>query len=177
MLLTESEIEQATLNWFKELGYVILYGPDIAPGELLAERASYSDVILQDRLLSALKRINPNIPNEAIDDAYRRLIRAIHESPLLYENNYRFHKMFTDGVDVEYKDDTGRIIGDKVWLADFNNPDNNDWLVVNQFTVVEGQCNRRPDIVIFLNGLPVGVIELKNPADENATIKDAFNQF
>jgi type I restriction enzyme R subunit len=177
MLLTESEIEQATLNWFKELGYSILYGPDIAPGELLAERASYSDVILEGRLRSALAGINPSIPSEALEDAYRKLTKTIHESPLLYENNYRFHKMFTDGIDVEYKDDTGRVIGDKVWLADLDNPDKNDWLVVNQFTVVEGQNNRRPDIVFFLNGLPLGVIELKNPADENATIKDAFNQF
>ncbi|MEW6715719.1 MAG: type I restriction endonuclease [Nitrospirota bacterium] len=177
MSITESIIEQATLDWFKELGYSILYGPGIAPGELLAERASYGDVILEGRLRSALANINPSIPSDAIDDAYRKLTRAIHESPLLFENNHRFHKMFTDGVDVEYKDDTGRVIGDKVWLADLDNPDNNDWLVVNQFTVVEGQYNRRPDIVIFLNGLPLGVIELKNPADENATIKDAFNQF
>jgi len=175
--ITESEIEQATLDWFKELGYAILYGPNIAPEELFAERKNYSEVILEGRVRSALTRINPNIPDEAIDDAYRKITKTTHESPLLYENNHRFHKIFTDGVDVEYKDDTGRIIGDKVWLADFNNPDNNDWLVVNQFTVVEGQCNRRPDIVIFLNGLPVGVIELKNPADENATIKNAFNYF
>lgn len=177
MNITESEIEQATLDWFKELGYSILYGPGIAPGELLAERASYGDVIFEGRVRSALARINPNIPDEAIEDTYRKLTKTIHESPLLYENNYQFHKMVTDGVDVEYKDETGRIIGDKVWLADFSNPDNNDLLVVNQFTVTEGQCNRRPDIVIFLNGLPLGVIELKNPADENATIKDAFNQF
>jgi type I restriction enzyme R subunit len=175
--ITESEIEQATLNWFKELGYSILYGPDIAPGELLAERASYGDVILEGRLRSALASINPSIPSEAIDDAYRKLIRAIHESALLYENNYRFHQMLTDGVDVEYKNPEGRIVGDKVWLVDFNDIDNNDWLVINQFTVVEGQNNRRPDIVFFLNGLPVGSIELKNPADENVTIKDAFNQF
>ncbi|MEW6416590.1 MAG: type I restriction endonuclease [Nitrospirota bacterium] len=176
-MIAESIIEQATLDWFRELEYSILYGPNIAPGELLAERASYSDVILEGRLRSAFANINPSIPSEAIDDAYRKLTKAIHESPLLHENNHRFHKMVTDGVDVEYNDDTGRIVGDKVWLADFNNPDNNDWLVVNQFTVVEGQCNRRPDIVFFLNGLPLGVIELKNPADENATIKDAFNQF
>lgn len=175
--ITESIIEQATLDWFKELGYSIIYGPDIAPGELLAERASYSDVILDGRLRSALVGINPSIPPEAIDDAYRKLTRAIHESPLFYENNHRFHKMLADGVDVEYKNSEGRIIGDKVWLADFNNPDNNDWLVVNQFTVVEGQNNRRPDVVIFVNGLPLGIIELKNPADENATCKDAFNQF
>ena len=175
--ITESILEQATLDWFKELGYSILNGPNIAPGELFSERASYSDVILKGRLRSALAGINPSIPSEAIDNAYRKLTRAIHESPLLYENNYRFHKMLTDGVDVEYQDSTGRIVGDKVWLVDFNNPENNDWLAVNQFTVVEGNSNRRPDVIIFVNGLPLGVVELKNPADENATCKDAFNQF
>jgi type I restriction enzyme R subunit len=134
-IITESIIEQATLDWFEELDYSVLNGPDIAPGELFAERTSYSDVILEGRVRSVLSRINPTIPNEAIEDAYRKLIKTTHESPLLYENNYRFHKMLTDGVDVEYKDDTGRIVGDKVWLADFNNPANNDWLAVNQFTV------------------------------------------
>ena len=122
-------------------------------------------------------RINTTLPPEAIEDAYRKLTRAIHESSLLAANNHRFHKMLTDGVDVEYKDSEGRIVGDKVWLVDFNNPDNNDWLAVNQFTVIEDQNNRRPDVVVFVNGLPLGVIELKNPSDENTTIKDAFNQF
>ncbi len=177
MLFTESIIEQATLDWFKGLGYSILNGPDIAPGELFAERTSYSDVLLENRVRSALANINSAIPQEAIEDAYRKLTRTIHESPLLAANNHQFHKMLTDGVDVEYKDETGRIVGDKVWLIDFDNPDNNDYLAVNQFTVVEGQSNRRPDIVVFVNGIPLGVIELKNPSDENATIKDAFNQF
>ena len=176
MNITESVIEQATLDWFKGLGYSILNGPDIAPGELLSERKSYSDVILESRLRSALTKINSSIPPEAIEDAFRKLTRAVHESPLLSANNHRFHRMLTDGVDVEYKNSEGRIVGDKVWLINFEMPDNNDWLAVNRFTVAEGQSNRRPDIVIFLNGLPLGVIELKNPADENATIKDAFNQ-
>jgi type I restriction enzyme R subunit len=175
--ITESIIEQATLDWFKGLGYSILNDPDIAPGELFAERTSYSDVLLEKRVRSALANINPSIPQEAIEDAYRKLTRTIHESPLLAANNHRFHKMLTDGVDVEYKDETGRIVGDKVWLIDFDNPDNNDYLAVNQFTVVEGQSNRRPDIVVFVNGIPSGAIELKNPSDENATTKDAFNQF
>jgi type I restriction enzyme R subunit len=176
--ITESIIEQAALDWFKELGYSILNGPNIAPGELFSERASYSDVILKGRARTVLLgNINPSIPQEAIEDAYRKLTRAIHESPLLAANNHRFHKMVTEGVDVEYKDATGRIVGDKVWLVDFNNPENNDWLVVNQFTVVEGNSNRRPDVVVFVNGLPLGVVELKNPGDENATTKDAFNQF
>ncbi len=177
MNITESVIEQATLDWFKGLGYSILNGPEIAPGELFAERASYSDVLLENRVRSALANINPSIPQEAIEDAYRKLTRTIHESPLLAANNHQFHKMLTDGIDVEYKNSEGRIIGDIVWLIDFNNHENNDWLAVNQFTVEEGQNRRRPDIVVFVNGIPLGVIELKNPADENATVKDAFNQF
>src|SRR3989338_4394131 len=160
-IITESVIEQATLDWFKGLGYSILNGPDIAPGELLSERKSYSDVILESRLRSALTKINSSIPPEAIEDAFRKLTRAVHESPLLSANNHRFHRMLTDCVDVEYKNSEGRIVGDKVWLIDFEMPDNNDWLTVNQFTVIEGQSNRRPDIVVFLNGLPLGVIELK----------------
>jgi type I restriction enzyme R subunit len=181
--ITESEIEQATLDWFKVLGYSILFGPDIAPvgaydnTPLLAERTSYSDVLLENRVRSALSNINTSIPQEAIEDAYRKIVGAYCNTPLLDENNRLFHKMLTDGVDVEYKNSEGRIVGNKVWLVDFNNPENNDWLVVNQFTVIEGQNNRRPDIVIFVNGIPLGVIELKNPSDENATIKDAFNQF
>lgn len=177
MNITESIIEQATLDWFKGLGYSVLNGPAIGPGELFSERTSYSDVILEGRIRSTLTNINPKVPLEAIEDAYRKLTRTIHESPLLAANNHRFHKILTDGVDVEYKNSEGRIVGDKVWLIDFDNPDNNDWLAVNQFTVVEGQNNRRPDVVVFINGLPLGVIELKNPSDENATIKDAFNQF
>lgn len=174
--IAESVVEEATLAWFEGLGYSVLNGPDIAPGEFFAERTSYSDVLLENRVSSALTAINPSIPQETIEDAYRKLTRAIHESPLLYENNHRFHKMLTEGVDVEYRNAEGRIVGDKVWLVDFNNPDNNDWLVVNQFTVVKGQNNRRPDVVVFLNGLPLGVVELKNPADEEVTIKNAFNQ-
>ena len=174
--ITESVVEEAALTWLEELGYAVLSGPDIAPGELFSERGSYGDVILEGRLRSALTGINRGIPAGAIEDAYRKLNRTIHESPLLYANNHSFHRMLVDGVDVEYRTSDGRIAGDKVWLIDFNNADNNDWLIVNQFTVIEGQSNRRPDVIVFLNGLPVGVIELKNPGDEQATIKNAFQQ-
>lgn len=177
MNITESTIEQATLDWFKELDYSILYGPDIAPGELFSERANYGDVILSERLRNALTTINPEIPPEAIEDAHRKLTRVIHEAPNLYVNNHYFHRILTEGLDIEYRNSEGRIVGDKVWLIDFENIDNNDWLVVNQFTVIEGQNNRRPDVVVFINGLPLGLIELKNPGDEEATVKTAFNQF
>ena len=109
MNITKSIIEQATLDWFRGLGYSILNGPDIAPGELLSERKSYSDAILSERLRNALTTINPKIPPESIEDAFRKLTRAVHESPLLSANNHRFHKMLTDGIDVEYKNSEGRI--------------------------------------------------------------------
>lgn len=171
---TESVVEEASLSWFKELGYTILHGANIAPGEPNAERTNYSDVILSERLQSALARINPHIPYDALDEAFRKVIRT--NSPNLLENNRRFHKWVTDGVDVEYHANDGRIVNDKALLIDFIHLKNNDWVAVNQFTIIENKNNRRPDIIIFLNGLPIAVIELKNPGDENATIKGAFNQ-
>lgn len=171
---TESEVEQVALTWFQSLGYAILSGPDIAPGELMAERNEYREVVLERRLRMALTRLNPAIPSEALDEAYRRIIRA--EFPVLVLNNHSFHRMLIDGVPVEYRGQGGRIIPDYARLIDFENPDNNDWLVVNQFTVEENKITRRPDIVVFINGLPLAVIELKNPADEKATICTAFNQ-
>jgi type I restriction enzyme, R subunit len=170
---TESTVEDAALELFSGLGYAILHGPDIAPGELLAERASYSDVLLIKRLKEALTRINPKIPAEAIEDAVRKLLSIA--GPSLEESNRRFHRFLTDGVPVEYRE-KDRVVHDQVQLFDFKNPANNEWLAVNQFTVIEDRNNRRPDVVIFVNGLPLGVIELKNLADENATIRDAYNQ-
>ena len=172
---TESIVEEAALSWFEELGYTVVYGAHIAPGEPSAERSNYSEVILANRFRAALARINPRIPTSALEEASRKITRA--SSPSLLENNRQFHKWITDGVDVQYQAPDGRIVNDLTWLIDFAHPENNDWLVVNQFTVIENKNNRRPDIVIFLNGIPIGVIELKNPGDENATIKGAFNQF
>ena len=174
-VITESVVEEAAIDWLKGLGYQYLPGPDIACDGTKPERASYADVALSDRLRAALGSLNPDIPAEALEDAFKKLTRS--ESPSLILNNRQFHKMLADGMDVEYRTREGRIVGDKVWLVDFADPERNDWLVVNQFTVVEGQRTRRPDIVVFVNGLPLAVIELKNPADENATIKGAFNQF
>jgi type I restriction enzyme R subunit len=170
---TESTIEESALEWLKDMGYAIVFGNEIAPGEPAAERENYSEVILSGRLKYALKRINPGIPAEALEDAYRKVMRP--SSPALVGNNRSFHKMLADGIEVEYRHE-GRIKGDKVWLIDFDNLDNNDWLAVNQFTVVENHINRRPDVVIFINGLPLSVIELKNAADTKATIWSAFNQ-
>jgi len=172
---TESIVEEAALSWFEELGYSVLYGTNIAPGEPDAERSNYGDVVLASRLRAALARVNPRIPPSALEEASRKVARA--NSPSLLENNRQFHRWITDGIDVQYPASDGRIMHDIAWLIDFAHPENNDWLIVNQFTVIENKNNRRPDIVIFLNGLPIGVIELKNPGDENATIKGAFNQF
>ena len=177
---TESAIEQAGLGWFKELGYGIVFGGDIEPEKQAAERTDFGEVILAGRLISALERINPSIPADALEEAFRKVTRP--SSPSLIGNNRAFHKMLSDGIAVEYRTADGRIKGDTVWLVDFENPDNNDWLAVDQFTVIEragprpASTIRRPDVVIFINGLPLAVIELKNAADENATIWSAFHQ-
>lgn len=173
-IITESEVEQVALNILSELKYKIIYGPDIAPNGPKPERQGYGDVILLSRLRETINRFNPSIPNEAKEEAIKQILRT--ESPDLVINNHRFHKMLANGVDVEYRKD-GRITGDKVWLFDFDKVDENEFLAVNQFTIIENNINRRPDIVLFINGLPIVVVELKNPADENATTFSAFKQF
>ena len=173
---TESVVEEAALEWLEALGYAILHGPEIAAGEPAAERddSGYRDVILERRLRQALERLNPTLPPEAIEDAYRRLTLA--DEPSLVTRNHALHQSLVEGVTVEYTRPDGSIGGALVQVIDFDDPENNDWLAVNQFTVVEGQNTRRPDVLIFVNGLPLVLIELKNPADENATIWNAFNQ-
>jgi type I restriction enzyme R subunit len=170
----ESELEEAALEWLADAGYAVAHGAEIAPGEAKAERDDYHEVLLGRRLRGALERLNPDLPSDLLEEAFRRLTRT--ESPSLVQNNRAFHRMLTDGVTVEQRRDDGTIAGVQVRIVDFDDPDNNDWLAVNQFTVVEGQHERRADVVIFLNGLPLAVIELKNPADEQATIWSAFNQ-
>ena len=171
--LTESDLEQIVLGWFGELGYAHLYGPHIAPEEPLTERFDYSDPLLPNRLKAALSRLNPSFSPETLEDAFRKLTRI--DSPSLIQRNQKFQKFLIEGIPVEYRTE-GRIKSDSAKIVDFENPENNDWLVVNQFTVVENHHNRRPDIVVFLNGLPVGVIELKDPTNEKADIWSAFNQ-
>ncbi|QDV33712.1 type I restriction endonuclease subunit R [Tautonia plasticadhaerens] len=172
--ISETVVEDAALSWFAGLGYMVLQGTALRTGEPGGERATYADVVLEGRLRSALAKLNPGIPAPTIDEAARKVLRT--ETPSLVENNRRFHRMLTEGVDVEYRRPDGSIAGDKVWLVDFDHPDRNDWLAVNQFTVVENRRNRRADVVILVNGLPLAVVELKNPGDENATVRGAFNQ-
>jgi len=174
MPLNESHIEEAALEWLGELGYALGHGPDMAPGEPDAERDSFSDVILKGRLREAIHRLNPTIPEESREEAFRKVL--LHETTSLIGNNRAFHHLLRDGVPVEYKRPDGSIAGDRVRLVDFADVQVNDWLAVNQFTIIEGQHNRRPDIILFLNGLPLAVIELKNAADEDATIWSAFSQ-
>jgi type I restriction enzyme, R subunit len=170
---TESVVEDAALAWLEGLGYAVKHGPEIAPGELFAERENYGQVLLAERLREALVRLNPAMPAEAIDDAFRKITRL--EGATVDARNRAFHRLLVDGVTVEYRTD-GVIRGAQARLLNFNDLDNNEWLAVNQFTVVENKHNRRPDVVIFVNGLPLGVIELKNAANEDATIWNAFQQ-
>jgi type I restriction enzyme R subunit len=172
--LTESVVEEAALEWFGDLGYTIAHGAHLAPGEPAAERDSFVEVVLVERLRDAIARLNVSIPEEAREEALRKVLRV--GTPSLTQTNRAFHKMLRDGVPVEYPRPDGTIAGDDVWLVDFGDVGENDWLVVNQFTVIEGHHNRRPDIVVFLNGLPLSVIELKNAADEDASIWSAYAQ-
>lgn len=173
-VVTESEVEDAALTWLESLGFAVKYGPEIAPGELFSERKDYDQVVLGQRLRDALDKMNPDLPPEALDDAFRRIIRP--EGPTLEARNRAFHRQIVDGVTVEYRRDDGAIAGAQARVLDFEEPENNDWLAVNQFTVSENKRTRRPDVVLFVNGLPLGVVELKNPADEKATIWTAFHQ-
>jgi len=171
---TESIVEDAALAWLEGLGYTVQFGPTLAPGEPAAERDDYTQVVLPRRLRDALARLNPHVPAAALDEAYRKLTRP--DRPTLTANNHAAHRMIVEGVPVEYFRPDGSLGGDLVRILDFEDPDNNDWLAVNQFTVVENRHERRADVVLFVNGLPLAVMELKNAADENATIWSAFNQ-
>ena len=172
--LSESTVEAAALSWLENLGWRIAHGPDIAPDTPGTERTDYGQVILEQRVRDALARLNPDLVTAALDDAFRRLARP--EGSTLEARNRAFHRMVVDGVTVEYRKPDGAVRGAQARLLDFEDPANNDWLAVNQFTVVENKHERRPDIVLFVNGLPLGIIELKNPADEDATIWTAWQQ-
>ena len=172
--VTESVVEQAALAWLESVGWSVRHGAEIAPGELAAERSDYGQVVLAQRLRDALGQLNRGLPAVALDDAFRKLTRP--EGAELSARNRAVHRLLVDGVTVEYRTPDGEIRGAQARVLDFDNTDANDWLAVNQFTVVENKHSRRPDIVLFVNGLPLAVVELKNAADENATIWTAFQQ-
>ena len=172
--ITENVVEHAALGWLKSIGWSVAHGPDIAPGTAGSERANHSEIVLAKRLHGALARLNSDLPADALEDAFRKLTRS--EGPTLETRNRTFHRMLVDGVALEYRTDTGAVRGAQARVVDFDDPRNNDWLAVSQFSVTENHRMRRPDIVLFVNGLPLGVIELKNPMDEDTTIWTAWQQ-
>ena len=172
-LLSESVVEEASLDWFREIDYLVIGGADMQPG-VNSLRETYEDVLFPTTLHQALSRLNPELPPEAIDEAKRKLLNPDGQN--LEARNRAFHRMAIDGVTVEFRGDDDRPRWDQAKVFDFDDPDNNDWIAANQFTVIEGNHRRRPDIVVFVNGLPLAVIELKSPTDENATISSAWRQ-
>lgn len=172
--LSEAAVELALLEQLRGLGYSIEHEERIGPDGNLPERESHDEVVLKKRFMDSVARLNPGLPMDARQDAIRKVMQS--ELPSLLEENRRIHKLMIEGVDVEYYADDGTLTAGKVSLLDFDRPDQNDWLAVSQFVVIAGQYNRRPDVVIFVNGLPLGVIELKAPGSGNATLVGAFNQ-
>jgi len=171
---TEDELEKASISYFEELGYNYIFAPEIAPEGERPERKSYSDIILEERLRESIYRVNPKSTREAKEEAIRKIIYL--DSPSMIENNRTFHKMITDGIDVTYHDGKQGEKSEKIFLFDFKNSENNEFLVLNQFTIIEAGRNRRPDLIIFVNGLPLVVIELKSAINEETTIHKAYNQ-
>jgi type I restriction enzyme R subunit len=165
--LTESAIENFAIELLVKQGYNYIQGAELAPDTPQPERASFGSVLLEGRLRAAVARLNPSIPLVAQEQAIK-LVQNVH-TPALLTSNEAFHKLLTDGVEVEYQYE-GRTKGDKVWLVDFANPTDNDCLVVNQFTLIENYANKRPDLILFINGLPLVVIELKNAASERLLV-------
>ncbi|MED3126826.1 type I restriction endonuclease subunit R [Bacillus wiedmannii] len=170
----ESELEIAALEWLEEIEYEIVEGPDIAPDGNYAERESFHDVVLVDRLRDSLKRINPALDQKVIEEAVQKIIA--NASPNIVLNNKQFHKFVTDGIEIQTQGPDGYNPTVSVYVFDFEDPKNNDFMAVNQFTVIEGQANKRPDIIVFVNGLPLVVIELKNATKEDVDITDGYNQ-
>jgi type I restriction enzyme R subunit len=170
----ENTVELAALEYFSELGYRTLHGPAIAPGEPGAERDSYEEVFLWGRLRDAIRRINPGTSPALVDEAIKRVRRAESQSPI--DENYRLHQLITEGVPVEHRDADGALRTTRLWLVDFEQPENNDWVAINQFTIVENGKNRRPDVLVLVNGMPLALLEMKNPTAEHATLKSAWNQ-
>jgi len=171
--ITEDDLELLAIEQLETQDYSYVHGPTIAHDGDNPERQSYSDVILVNRLKMAINTINPDVPADARGQALKEVINPPTQD--LLANNEAFHVMLTNGIEVEYSVE-GNLKGDKVWLIDYDDLTNNDFLICNQFTVIENNLNKRPDIILFINGFPLVVIELKNPADENATVKKAYTQ-
>lgn len=171
---TEDELEKASITYFEELGYDYIFAPDIAPDGERAERKSYADIVLEERLREAVYRVNPKSAREAKEEAVRKVLYL--DSPSMIVNNKTFHKMITDGIDVTYHDGKDGEKSEKIFLFDYKTPENNEFLILNQFTIIEGGRNRRPDLIVMVNGIPLVVIELKSAINEETTINKAYNQ-
>ena len=171
--MTEDQLEQETLTWLSDIGYTHIYGPDIAYDGSVPERMNYQEIILTNRLRTAIARLNPTIPLAAREEALQQ-VRDLN-TPVLLSANRRLHNFLINSVPIEYQRD-GETRGDFVRLIDFDTPSNNEWLAINQFSIKGEKHTRRPDIILFVNGLPLVLIELKNPADERADIWKAFDQ-
>ena len=171
--MTENEIEKLAIALLEQQGYTYINGVHLAPDTPDSERTTFEEVVLKQRLENAVRRINPTIPLDAQQDAVKQILRIA--SPDVLSNNETFHRLLTEGIPVTKRVD-GQERGDRVFLIDFENPLHNEFLVVNQFTIVENGVNKRPDIILFVNGLPLVVIELKNATDDKTTIQSAFRQ-
>lgn len=174
MNYTESELELAALEWFEQIGYEIESESDVSPDSDNPIRESYGDVVLKERLLSALEHVNPTLPADALEEAFRQI--TIPHHPGWLENNHAFHRMVTEGIDVQVRQPDGSFKTEKALVFNKENPEANDFLVINQFTVKQGKTTKRPDIVVFVNGLPIAIFELKNPANEGVGTEEAYNQ-
>lgn len=171
--IAEQDIENVSLEILQELGYEVVYAPEIAPDGSSPQRASWDSVVLVDKLEEALKKINSGVPDDAIQEAIKKIIKTTSHKVIV--NNERFHEFLVNGIEVEHRD-KGKIKHSHIRVIDQETPERNTFQALNQFTVIENGHNRRPDILIFINGLPLGIIELKNPASATATVKSAFEQ-
>src|SRR5262245_35792795 len=171
--LREADLETVVLDLLDRMGWSVKHGPEIAPGELSAERGDYREVVLTERLRDAVMRLNPDLPLDAVEDVVKTALRP--ESQVAESENWRAYRLLVEGVPVDFRDNDGTIRSARARLIDFGEPANNDYLAVNQFTVL-GTRERRPDVVLFVNGLPLVLMELKRPGDEYATLRGAFNQ-
>lgn len=174
MVPTEDALEQWVLQILEELGWTPVYGPDIAPGEPGAERTDYRDVVLDGRLRSAVQRLNPDLPVDAVNDVVQTVKRA--ESPLIESENWNAYRYLIKGVPVDYRDADGEPRSDRAWLLDWENIRNNDLAAINQFTIEGPKKSRRPDVLLFVNGLPLAIFELKRPGKEYAKVAGAYRQ-
>jgi type I restriction enzyme R subunit len=176
--IIEQDVEDTTIEILKDLGYDYICGYNISPDSKFPERKTYQDIILKKRLLSALKKINPKANSRSLDEVVKKItqLKRCRDSSDIIKNNMIFHNYLIDGISISYRSKDGENRSQLIKLIDFDNIDNNEFLVVNQYTIIENNKNRRPDVIIFINGIPISVIELKNPGDESATIESAYNQ-